>query len=115
MENLAPETRRLNPAKLLQAVERYLDAPDAATPPVLTQAAVDLADMVGWAPGPIDPEGRLVDRLLALLERLREQHTARADNGVAALHDALAALSDAIVRHDQDFAAGDSDEETVEP
>ncbi len=114
MGNLATETQRLNPTTLLQAVERYLDTPEPATLPVLTQAAADLADMVGWAPGPIDAEGRLVDRLLTLLGRLREHHTAQAGDGVAALHDALAMLGDAIVRHDQDFAAGDSDEETIE-
>lgn len=104
----------MNPAELLQAVERFLRVPDVAASQVLTQAAVDLADMVGWAPGPIDPDGQLVDRLLALLERLREHHAAHATDGAVALHDALAALSDAIVRHDQDLAAGEPDDDTVE-
>ena len=104
----------MNPAELLQAIERFLDAPDAATPPVLTQAAVDLADMVGWAPGPIDPEGRFTDRLLALLAALRAHHDAAPDNGVAALHDALGQLADAVARHDRDLDVARDDDEDDE-
>ena len=100
--------------ELLQAVERFLDAPDAAALPVLTQGASDLADMVGWAPGPIDRDGRVTDHLFAVLDRLRERHAAQADTGVAALHDALASLGDAIARHDRDFTAGDPDDDTVD-
>jgi hypothetical protein len=104
----------MTPGKLLQSVERFLDAPEPAAVPVLTQAIVDLADMVGWAPGPIDPNGRFADRLLALLTRLRERHAAEADAGVAAIHDALGTLGDAIVRHDRDFSADDPDDTVQE-
>lgn len=104
----------MGPTELLTAVERYLDAPDAAALPVLIQKASDLADMVGWAPGPIDRDGRVTDQLLALLDRLREHHAAQADTGVAALHDTLASLGDAIARHDRDFTAGDPDDDTVD-
>lgn len=93
----------MTPGELLQSVERFLDTSDPAAVPVLTQAVEDLTDMVGWAPGPIDPEGRFAARLFALLTRLRERHAAEADAGVAAVHDALGALGDAIARHDRDL------------
>ena len=106
----------MNPVELLQAVERYLDAPDAAALPVLTQAATDLADMVGWAPGPIDPEGLLNVRFLTLQESLRERYSARPDASVAGLHDALGALGDAIVRHDLDLTSRhDADDDEAFP
>ena len=103
----------MNPGELLQAVERFLAVPDVAAQPTLVQAATDIADMVGWAPGPIDSDGRLTDRLLALLERLRERHAANADDSVAALHDALGNLCDAIARHDLDLAAIDPDDDVL--
>lgn len=100
--------------ELLQAVERFLDAPDPKALPALTQSASDLADMVGWAPGPIDREGRVTDHLFAVLDRLRERHAAQADTGIATLHDALASLGDAIARHDRDLTARDPDDDTVD-
>jgi hypothetical protein len=99
----------MSPGELLKAAERFVDAPDAAAVPVLTQAVEDLADMVGWAPGPIDPEGRFAGRLGPLLERLRERHAIQADASVATVHDALASLGDAIARHDRDLDADDPD------
>ena len=104
----------MSPTELFNAVERFLDAPDPKALPVLTQSASDLADMVGWAPGPIDRDGQLTDRLFVLLGRLRAQHAVQVDNGVAALHDTLASLGDAIARHDRDFTAGDPDDDTVD-
>lgn len=103
----------MTPAILLQAVERFVDAPDAAAVPVLTQAIVDLADMVSWAPGLIDPEGSFAGRLGDLLAQLRERHATQKDDGVASVHDALASLGDAIVRHDRDFSPGDPDDDIV--
>ena len=104
----------MGPTELLKAVERFLDAPDPKAVPGLTQGASDLADMVGWAPGPIDRDGRVTDQLLGLLDRLRDHHVQNPDLGVAALHDALAALGDSIARHDRDFTTGDPDDDTVD-
>jgi hypothetical protein len=104
----------MRPGELLQAIERYLAAPDPTSLPGLTQDVHNLADMVGWADGPIDPKGRFTDRLNSLLTALRAQHEATSSGGVAALHDSLAELADAIVRHDQDFVAGDPDDDTAE-
>ena len=100
--------------ELLQAVERFLDAPDPKSLPALTQSASDLADMVGWASGPIDRDGHVTDRLFAVLDSLREHHAAQPDTGIATLHDAIASLGDAIARHDRDFTAGDPDDDTVD-
>lgn len=107
-------TRPMSPTELLTAVERFLDAPDPKALPILTQNASDFADMVGWAPGPIDRDGRFTDQLFELLDRLRACHSAQPDTGIAALHDALASLGDAIARHDRDFSTGDANDDTVD-
>lgn len=104
----------MNPGQFLQAVQRYLDAPDPASPPILIQAATDLADMVSWAPGPIDPDGLFIERLQTLQGTLRARHEQLPDSGVAALHDALAELHAAIARHDGDLTAGDPADDTVD-
>ena len=101
----------MSPTELVQAVERFLAAPDPAALPVLTQDTHNLADMVGWADGPIDPEGRFTERLLVLLARLRAYHEATPDNGAAALHDALGELADTVTRHDRDLATERDDDE----
>lgn len=104
----------MTPRELLQAIERYLAAPDPAALPVLTQDTLNLADMVGWAEGPIDPEGRFTERLIVLLAALRSYYDTAPDDGVAALHDSLGQLADAVVRHDRDLDRGDSDDDTVD-
>lgn len=96
---------RMGPAELLQAVSsvlaeggtenRYLD---------LAVAAESLADMVGWAEGPVDAKGRLDERLEFLQQGLRRIYEQNADAAVAALHDALGHLREAVVSHDQDVA-----------
>ena len=102
----------MSPGELLQALDRYLAAPDPTALPVLVQAVHNLSDMVGWAHGPIDPEGRFTTKLLELLATLRSQHDAAPSDGVAALHDALGQLADTIGRHDRDLAVQrDADDE----
>lgn len=101
----------MTPRELLHAVERYLTVPDPAALPVLTQDVHNLADMVGWANGPIDPEGRLTETLASFIGRLRAQHEAAPNDGVAALHDSLGQLADAIARHDRDLDGGRADDD----
>ena len=104
----------MRPGELLHTIERYLAAPDPTSLPGLTQDVHNLADMVGWADGPIDPAGRFTDRLNSLLAALRAQHQAAPSGGVAALHDSLAELADAIVRHDRDLDAKSAGEDEGE-
>ncbi len=101
----------MNPRELLRAIEHYLAAPDPAALPVLTQDIHNLADMVGWANGPIDPEGRLTEKLAGFLGQLRAQYEAAPNGGVAALHDSLGQLADAIAYHDRDLDAGRADDD----
>ena len=70
---------------------------------VLAQKISDLADMVGWASGPIDPKGQLTDRLKSLMESLRARHEQTGEESIAALHDCVAGLSETIHQHDQDL------------
>lgn len=102
----------MSPAELVRNVERFLAAPDPKALPVLTQDTHNLSDMVGWASGPIDPEGRFTERLLALLAALRARHEAAPDDSIAALHDALGQLAETVARHDRDLAVErDADDE----
>ncbi len=102
---------------LLDEVTKAVESVDstANTHVALAQKISDLADMVGWADGPIDPERRLVDRFETLMELLRLRHAETSEPSVAALHDALAQLLGAIDRHDQDLSTQrDADEEDEE-
>ncbi len=54
--------------EIAQAVES--DDSTANTHVVLAQKISNLADMVGWADGPIDPERRLADRFGSFMESL---------------------------------------------
>ncbi|BAV34691.1 hypothetical protein SCL_2414 [Sulfuricaulis limicola] len=67
----------------------------------LAREAGRLADMVGWASGPIDPQGQLLERLATLQEDLDVRHAQSSDAGIAMLHDALTVLGRAIARHDE--------------
>lgn len=70
-----------------------------------------LADMVGWATGPIDPQGQWLDRLAALQEDLMLRHARTRDPTLALLHDSLTDLGRAIARHDEDLDARRTDDE----
>jgi hypothetical protein len=99
---------------LLDEIKKTVEAGDS-TPNshvVLVQKVSDLADMVGWADGPIDPEQQIFVRLEALMESLRERYGRTTEPSIAALHDVLAVLHGAIDRHDRDLAVKrDADEE----
>jgi hypothetical protein len=70
-----------------------------------------MADMVGWAHGPIDAEGRLLDRLAALQDELQQRHTQTQETALVLLHDMLTDLGRAIALHDNDL---DSQHDTRE-
>jgi hypothetical protein len=80
----------------------------------LVRRAMAFADMVGWASGPIDPEGALLERLAALQSDLELRYAQTRSAAIAAVHDALTDLGRAIARHDADLSgesAGDEGEE----
>ena len=69
--------------------------------------AQQIAEMVGWAPGAIDPKGGLQDELERLRQTARQRYEREPQPVMASLHDAIADLMDAIARHDRDLR-GDS-------
>jgi len=81
----------------------------------LAREVYRFADMVGWATGPIDAQGRLLDRLAALQADLGVRYSQTHDAAIAALHDSLTDLGRAIASHDEDLdpgrAAGDAGED----
>ena len=102
----------MNPNELFRAVE--LVAQTGGTPAqceALAREAEALADMVGWANGPIDTSGKLLDRLASIQDDLRQRHAQGSDAGIAMLHDALTDLGRAIIRHDSDLDRTNSDED----
>jgi len=77
----------------------------------LAKEAQQLSDMVGWADGIIDQEGRVTEALDGLRAQARAQHEASSDNSVAILHDALGNLLAAIYQHDEDLtSSSDTDD-----
>jgi hypothetical protein len=76
-----------------------------------------LADMVGWASGPIDPQGEWLGRLAALQDDLKQRHAQNHDPVLVMLHDSLTDLGRAIGRHDEDLdassGANDVDEDSA--
>ncbi len=80
----------------------------------LAREAGRLADMVGWANGPIDPKRQLLERLAVLQEDLSVRQAQTDDAGIAILHGALTVLGRAIARHDEQLdpdSAGDDEGE----
>lgn len=71
----------------------------------LAKEAQQLSDMVGWADGIIDQEGRVTEALDRLRAQARAQHEASSDKNVAILHDALGNLLAAIYQHDEDLTS----------
>ena len=69
----------------------------------LAKEAQELADMVSWAEGVIDKEGRVSEAFSWLQKQAVKQHEATGDKNVAILHDAVSDLLAAIYRHDEDF------------
>ena len=79
---------------------------DAARCEALARETENLADMVGWADGPIDPGGQW---LAALQDNLQRRHAQGGDTVLIVLHDALTNLGRAIARHDDDLDARNVD------
>ena len=87
-----------------QAVMAALAAePDKEILQDLTDEALQLADMVGWADDVIDKDDRVSDAFLDLQRRAKNYHDACKHEGVAVLHDAIGNLMVAIIRHDEDL------------
>ena len=81
----------------------------------LAREAENLADMVGWANGPIDPQGQWLARLAALQDDLLQRQQQTQEPGIALLNDSLSRLGQAIARHDDDFdETGDTGEDAGE-
>ena len=70
---------------------------------VLARKAEDLSDMVGWAQGPIDPQGQWLERLSQLQDDLQERYRQTDDVTLVILNETLTRLGKAIARHDADL------------
>ena len=94
----------MNLNELHAAISKAL-AQTSETAPLhgLAIEAERLADMTGWAIGPIDPQGRIAAafELLKLQARVRFEETQSPE--VAQLHDALGDLINALASHDDDL------------
>ena len=99
--------------ELIQGVREYLRQGDANATAQLAQEAIAMSDMVSWATGQIDPQGRIGEKLQELKTELRAQHEAQPSDTVATLHDALAQLREAIIRHDLDLVGESDQDDTV--
>jgi hypothetical protein len=81
----------------------------------LANIAWHFADMVGWATGVIDRDGQLQRAFGELTALARKRFQADHDPDVAALHDAIADLLNAITRHDKELMpAGNDDNDIVD-
>jgi hypothetical protein len=93
--------------ELLRAVDTVAQTGGTpATCEALARESEALADMVGWASGPIDTSGELLERLASLQEDLQRRHAQTGEAAVVLLHDTLTDLGRAIARHDEDLDAG---------
>ena len=94
----------MNLNELHAAISKAL-AQTSETAPLrgLAVEAERMADMTGWAIGPIDPQGRVAAafELLKLQARARFEETQSPE--MAQLHDALGDLLNAIAGHDDDL------------
>lgn len=69
----------------------------------LAVEAERMADMTGWATGPIDPQGRIAAAFELLKLQARSRFEETQDAAVAQLHDAIGDLLHAIASHDDDL------------
>jgi len=79
----------------------------------LTNMASHFADMVGWAPGVIDPDGQVHSAFGDVQAAARKRFEADQNPDVAALHDAIADLIDAVARHDKDLTPSQDDDDDI--
>jgi len=90
--------------ELLQAVDVVArTGGSAAECEALARESEALADMVGWAHGPIDTSGELLGRLAVLQDDLQRRHARTDEPALVLLHDTLTDLGRAIARHDEDL------------
>lgn len=75
----------------------------------VSSMACNLAEMVGWAPGIIDPRGEAHAALEVIRSSAGQLYQANGMPEVAILHDAVAGLMDAIAGHDRDLEPGGAD------
>jgi hypothetical protein len=94
----------MNLPELYRTVQAALDGErDALALERLARRAAELADLTTWAPGAIDPHGQAVSISLALEAQIRGLYAEHSDPALAELHDALAELRAAILKHDDDL------------
>jgi len=98
--------------ELLRAINTVAQTgADSVRCEALAREVYAFVDMVGWATGPIDPHGQLLDRLATLQGDLGLRFAQAQDAALAALHDSLTDLGRAIVQHDADLDPSDSGDE----
>lgn len=98
-------------SELLRAIRVVAETGgDVAHCEALARATENLADMVGWANGPIDPDGQWLERLATLQDDLQQRHAQGGDPVLAVLYDALTRLGRAIARHDDDLDTRNADD-----
>ncbi len=76
----------------------------------LAKQAEQLADMVGWADGIIDKDGKVSDAFMQLQTQARSRYEATGDENIAILHDALGILLAAVFQHDEDLKPSSSND-----
>lgn len=104
------ETDAMQLTELLRAIGVVAETGgDPARCEALAREAENLADMVGWADGPIDPGGQWLERLAMLQDDLQRRHAQSGNTVLIVLHDALTRLGRAIARHDDDLDARNAD------
>ncbi len=102
-------------AQLLRAVSALAESGGSGPQyETLAREAEGLADMVGWANGPIDPLGQWLERLSALQDDLQHRHAQASAPEILLLNDRLTRLGQAIAQHDRDLDAGEAGEGTDE-
>lgn len=92
-----------------EAVAALAAEPDEIVLKDLAKQAQQLSDMVGWADGIIDKDGRVSEAFTQLQAQARLQHEATGDENIAIFHDAVGDLLAAIFRHDGDLAPSSND------
>ena len=94
----------MNLSELHAAVSKALSQPlDTAPLHGLTVELERMADMTGWAVGPIDPQGHVITAFELLKLQARARFEESQDTNLAQLHDALGSLLNAIATHDDDL------------
>ncbi len=94
----------MNLSELHSSISKALAQATASAPlRGLALEAERLADMTGWAIGPIDPQGRIAAAFELLRVQARARYEDTQDADVAQLHDALGDLINAIASHDDDL------------